>query len=440
MGKQRTQWAQLTRQRWLILIVNCLINMCIGAIYTWSVFSPALADHLNKLNGSTLNAGSLSLAFTVCNLVGPITMISGGFINDRVGPRGVVFLGGLMFGGGLLICSIATSVSMVMLGFGLVCGLAMGLVYSCTVNNSVKFFPDHRGFIGGLVTATYGISSVLIPPIATRLIENDGVDSTLRFFGLIFLTIICGGSFCVRRCPPGFVPDGWDPSVQNKEAPKMADQEWNEMLCNPIFYVMLFMLTCGAFSGLMVISQASSIAQFMVGMTPGTAAVIVSALALFNGSGRVLSGWVSDRLGCIRTLQAIFLFSILGLALLLVAHSGTTGVFLTGIAFIGFCFGSFMGIFPGFTAEQFGSRNNSVNYGIMFIGFALAGFFGPMSMSFLCQHNGNYLTSFRLGIVLCVIGFMLTFVYLFFKHQNVTPSQSFTFGKKSKQKTTKAIT
>ena len=410
METQHREWEQLTKQRWWVLIASCLINLCIGSLYTWSVFSAPMAAYLSELTGTSLTAGDLAIVFTVANSVGPITLISGGFFNDRMGPRWVIFLGGIMFGGGMFLCGLAGSVSMLILGFGLGCGLAMGLVYGCTVSNSVKFFPDRRGLIGGLATATYGIGSVIIPPVATSLIERAGVTSAFRIFGIVFLVAICGGSFLVRRCPEGFVPTGWTPPVKTTSVGS-CDKNWKDMLQSPEFYVMIFMLTCGAFSGLMVISQASSMAQVMAGMTPAAAAVAVSVLALFNGGGRVLAGWLSDKLGRIRTLQLVFVLYILGLGLLLITRPGGVAVFYGGMGLVGFCFGAFMGIFPGFTADQFGAKHNSVNYGIMFIGFALAGFFGPLGMNALYQNSGSYHPAFYLGVTLSAIGLVLTFVY-----------------------------
>lgn len=410
METQHREWEKLTKQRWWVLIASCLINLCIGSLYTWSVFSAPMAAYLSELTGTALTAGDLAIVFTVANSVGPITLISGGFFNDRMGPRWVIFLGGIMFGGGMFLCGLAGGVSMLILGFGLGCGLAMGLVYGCTVSNSVKFFPDRRGLIGGLATATYGIGSVIIPPIATSLIESAGVTSAFRIFGVIFLVAICGGSFLVRRCPEGFTPTGWTPPVKMASAGSY-DKNWKGMLESPEFYVMIFMLTCGAFSGLMVISQASSMAQVMAGMTPAAAAVAVSVLALFNGGGRVLAGWLSDKLGRIRTLQLVFVLYILGLGLLLITRPGGVAVFYGGMGLVGFCFGAFMGIFPGFTADQFGAKHNSVNYGIMFIGFALAGFFGPLGMNALYQSSGSYHRAFYLGVTLSTLGLILTFVY-----------------------------
>ena len=70
-----------------------------------------------------------------------------------------------------------------------------------------------------------------------------------------------------------------------------------------------------------------------------------------------------------------------------------------------------MGVFPGFTADQFGPRHNSVNYGIMFIGFALAGFFGPTAMQNIYSASGSYQQAFLAACALSLAGVLLTFLY-----------------------------
>lgn len=396
---------ELTRKRWLIVLISGLMNLCAGALYTWSVFSAPMAEYLSGKTGSALTAGSLAIVFTVANSVGPITMISGGAINDRLGPKWVLFLGGILFGGGFLLSGFAGNVGTLIVGFGLGGGLAMGLIYGSLVSNAVKLFPDKRGMIGGIMTATYGLSSVLVPPIANSLITGIGVTGAFRVLGLVFLVILCAGSFLIIPCPEHFVPTGWTPTV-GRTAGKAQDQNWSGMLHTPAFYLMLAILVCGAFSGLTLISQASNIAQETVGLDAHGAAMVVSVLALFNVAGRIVSGWLSDRLGRVTTLQAAFVLAVAGLALLL-GSQGKVLMFYGGISLVGICFGSLMGIYPGFTADRFGQTHNSVNYGIMFIGFALAGLFGPMSLNWLHQTSGSYRPAFFASMVLAVVGILL---------------------------------
>jgi MFS family permease len=404
---------KLENRRWIILAVNCLINMCIGSLYAWSVFSSPLAKHFNELNGysgsAILTAVSLSIVFTFANGVGPITMIFGGSINDKLGPRWVVFIGGLLFGLGMFFAGSATSILSLILTYGLGCGFGMGLVYGCTVNNSVKLFPDKRGLIGGIVTATFGLSSVIVAPLAQKLIAVSSVSTALRIFGLVFMVIICGGSFLVEKCPEGWVPEGYKAKKTNNNI--IVNKNYKEMTKDINFYLMITMLMCGAFSGLMIISQASPMAQKVVNTSATTAAICVSILSLFNVGGRVLAGLLSDKIGSVNTLTLTYVIAITGMIILTRCSEGTLIMFTVGFALVGLCFGSIMGVFPGFTANQFGPKNNSMNYGIMFIGFALAGLFGPNIASNIVLKTNSYNNAFLLAMGLSLLGIVLTFVY-----------------------------
>ncbi len=406
---------KLEKKRWIILIASCLINLCIGSLYSWSVFASPMAVHLSQIYGLTgtalLTASNLSIVFTVANSVGPITMISGGFINDKLGPKWVVFAGGLLFGAGLLASGFASSIPILVVTYGAGCGLGMGLVYGCTINNSVKFFPDKRGLIGGIATATYGLSSVIIPPIANKLIGSIGVQSTFRILGMVFMVVICSSAFFIEKCPEGFIPKGYMPNTKTSNSKKLKDKNWKEMIKDGNFYLMICMLLCGAFSGLMIISQASPMAQSIVKMSAAMAATCVSILALFNAIGRILAGYISDKIGRITTVALAFLLSIIGLITLYSCGEGDNGKFIVALAIIGMCFGSFMGVFPGFTADQFGTKNNSVNYGIMFIGFAVAGIMGPTVVGKIVSSTGNYGQAFVIAGALAILGLLLSLLY-----------------------------
>ncbi|MCF0132248.1 MAG: OFA family MFS transporter [Blautia sp.] len=404
---------KLTTKRWLILIASCLINLCIGSLYAWSVFSTPMADHLTEVTGTAFTASTLAIVFTLANSIGPVTLISGGFVNDRLGPKWVIFVGGIFFGGGMIISGMANSLSTLLIGYGLGCGLGMGLVYGCTISNSVKFFPDKRGLIGGIATASYGISSVLIPPVANALIDKVGVQKAFTVLGIVFLVVVCGGAFLIEKCPDGFVPEGYQPAGGKAGGPAKVsnDKDWKGMLADPVFYVMIVMLTCGAVFGLMMISQVSPMAQNKIGMSVASATIAISVLALFNAAGRVIAGYVSDIIGRINTLTIMLVMAVVGLVLLYGAGEGDVAKFYIGVSVVGLCFGAFMGVFPGFTADQFGQKNNSVNYGIMFIGFALAGYVGPTIVGKVYANSGSYDPAFKIAMILAGVGILLTIIY-----------------------------
>lgn len=401
---------RILKKRWLILVFSCLINLCIGSLYTWSVFAEPVSLYLSQVSGNTIRVSDLSIVFTVANSIGPVTLISGGVINDKLGPRRVVFIGGILFGAGMVLAGFATTQMGLVIGYGLGCGLGMGLVYVCTVSNAVKFFPEKRGLVGGIATASYGISSVLLPPIANMLIDVYGVQNAFRILGIVFIFVICAGAMFMEKCPADFVLE----DIQRTKVSGTVNSEnktWREMLKDPIFYIMICMMSCGAVFGLMTISQVSPIAQHMVGMNVASATVTVSIIALFNATGRVVAGMLSDIIGRSRILLIMLISAIAGLMVLYVTKEGEVVKFYIGISVIGLCFGAFMGVFPGFTADQFGSRNNSVNYGVMFIGFAVAGIVGPSIMSSLYKKNQSFKEAFLVALVLALLGIILNVMY-----------------------------
>jgi len=417
MSLTSEETAQLTRQRWFVVIASCLINLCLGSMYAWSVFSPPMAAHLNALNGLTgaaaLSGASLAIVFGLANIVGPIMTLCGGFLHDTFGPKKMIFIGGLIFSSGMFLSGLATNLTMLTLFYSIGIGTGTGFTYICTISNSVKLFPDKRGLIGGIITAVYGLSSVIMPPIAVALINSVGVVGAFKCIGVAFVVIICGCSFLVTKCPAGFAPTGWTPPVATNAggSGEAADKDWKQMLADPIFYVMLLMLTSGAVFGLMIISQASSLSQNMVGMSVAAATSVVSILALFNAAGRVSAGFVSDKIGRVNTLALMLVFAILGLGLLYFSGKGDIAQFYIGVSIVGMCFGSFMGVYPGFTADQFGPKHSGFNYGIMFIGFGLAGVIGPMLMTNVYKASGSYQSAFMVAAVLALVGIIFSFIY-----------------------------
>lgn len=77
----------ISKRRWLVLLFACLTNLCLGSVYAWSVFAAPMAEYLGTITGTGITTADLAIVYTVANSVGPITMISGGWINDRFGPK-----------------------------------------------------------------------------------------------------------------------------------------------------------------------------------------------------------------------------------------------------------------------------------------------------------------------------------------------------------------
>ena len=404
-----TNEALLRKRPWILGLI-CLINLCAGSIYAWSVLSASAATYLTAATGQAVTPADLAIAFGVANSVGPIPMILGGAFNDRFGPRAVIITGGLLIGAGLFGCGLASSVGMITLFYGIVFGIGLGLAYGAGIATAVRYYPDKRGFAGGIVTAAYGFSSVLVPPVAQALTAAVGIMQTFMILGSVFgIVITVCGWFCVR-CPDGFSPHGAQRQSVAAPAAPTAGKTWREMLASPVFWPMMALLMCGAMTGMMILSQAAAVAKTEIGMSAAAAAGAVSTIALFNMAGRLVAGALSDKLGRIGVLAAALILSASGLLVLMQAGRGDTVLFYAGCVLVGIAFGAFMAIYPGFTADRFGAKHAGVNYGIMFCGFALAGMTGPALMRTLQGMGFDFSHCCLAGIAFCAAGLLFAFI------------------------------
>lgn len=395
--------------RWRIAVISCIMNLLLGVNYAWSILSGPLAQRLNEVNGlvgtAALTASSLAIVFSITNAILPAPMIVAGAVNDKHGPKAIVFVGGFLYGLGILLTGVVNSIGGMIVAYSILSGIGNGLVYACTVNNTVKFFPDRKGLIGGLTTASYGIGSIIYAPITRLLIAQWGVGVTTKVFGIVIMAFICVGSFFLAKVP------AQPKEEQTGKAPASRDCTWNDMLKKPLFYVLLLLLACGSSQGMMIISQASSIATEMVGSSVAVATLMVSLVAALNTSGRLICGYASDRLGRINVVAIAVLISLVGTVLLYLSAGGSILCFALGACMEGLCFGCFMGVYPGLTADHFGTRNNTLNYGIMFVGNSIGAIVGPNIISRMHASSGSFRPAFLVAGLLAVVGLILVLVY-----------------------------
>ncbi|WP_343223131.1 L-lactate MFS transporter [Mesobacillus maritimus] len=403
--------------RWRILIASTLINICVGAVYAFSIFALPLTNVFNA------TMPEIMMAFTINAAISPIPMILGGKLVDKGGAKTAIILGGSMFGIGFILSGLATAPWMLYITYGLIAGIGQGVVYSATIGNTVKLFPDKRGLGTGIVTAGYGGGTIVIAPIANALITNNGVQSALVTLGIVFLVVILGASFFFQAAPVGYAPKGWTPPVVAGAKKNGVNIPWNEMLKKPIFYVIASLFLIGALSGMMVTSNASVIGQTMFGLSAATAALYVSLYSLSNCLGRVFWGAISDKIGRTKCLMVIYI--VIAAMMLTIALSTSVLGFAVAIVGIGLCFGGTMGIFPSIVGEKFGMKYYGVNYGVTFIGYSGAAFFGPrIANSVAAANSGSFTNAFYIALVISLIGFALTFVFKAMENKKSTTTIS----------------
>ncbi|AYV65654.1 MFS transporter [Niallia circulans] len=391
--------------RWSVLTASTLINICVGAVYAFSVFALPLTEKFHA------SMSTIMIAFTINAAISPIPMIIGGKLVDKGGAKKAIIIGGLMFGFGFVFSGLAATPWVLYITYGLLAGIGQGIVYSATIGNTVKLFPDKRGLGTGIVTAGYGGGTIIIAPIANALITTYDVQFALITIGISFLIIIMACSFFFQVCPNNYLPDGWTiPGNKNENKKASVQINWREMIKKPIFYIIASMFMIGALSGMMVTSNASVIAQSMFGLSAASAALFVSLYSLSNCFGRIFWGAISDKLG--RTICLMLIYIVIASMLLTIALSTSVIGFAVAIIGIGLCFGGTMGIFPSIVGEKFGMKFYGVNYGVTFIGYSAAAFFGPRIANTVAElNNGDFTNAFYIALIISLVGLILTFIY-----------------------------
>lgn len=395
--------SSLKHKRWQVLAASISINFCLGTYYAWSIFAAGYMDLFQW------PADKLTIVFILSALLGPVSMTIGGKMMDKYGVRVVILLASILYSAGNFFCGVIESLAVLYVVYPATVTLGMSTVFNCTVNNSIKFFPEHRGLVSGVVTTSIGGATIFIAPLVQMLIHIFHVQMTFRIIGIASMVIMIAASLFIRQAPE---QEGL--SVPHRKV-RSVDKNWKEMLKTPLFYALVLMFLAGATAGMMIASQLAIMAQGIVKVTAAAAAVAVSVFSFMNAAGRVTYGILADRIGWRNVLIIMFLAILAGEALLITSGYGTWIRFLIGISMVGICYGGFIGIYPAITAENFGTKNQGTNYGIMFWGFAIGGLVGPQLTVSLGNVGSNpYIGGFIAAFVIAAIGLGIS---LFVKRQ-----------------------
>jgi len=395
---------------WIVTFAGLGINLALGVLYSWSVIAKVLSKPVAE-QGWGWTAGQASLPYAIGVGVFAISMVFAGRAQDKFGPRIVATVGGALCGLGLIVASFGSPTNNlpILLGFGLMTGLGMGLGYAAATPAAVKWFPPARkGLITGLVVAGFGLASVYIAPLTKALIAAGGVEGAFRWLGIGFLVFTVGLAQLLVNPPAGYVPVGSVPAPAPGAAPVAVrrDYDWREMVRTPQFALLWLMYACSAFAGLMIIGHMAKIAALqMAGLDLGF--LLVATLAIGNALGRVVAGVVSDKIGGTRTMLIVFVAQAALMGVL--AFSDSVTMLVPVAAAVGFCYGSNLSLFPSTTAGFFGTKNLGVNYGLVFTAWGVGGVFGSMTAGSIVDSTGSYGVAYAIAAGLCVLAAGLTF-------------------------------
>lgn len=380
--------SQNPTNRWLVALGGVLIQICLGTVYGWSVFT------LPLMHAHNWTRSEVTMAFTICIGCLGIASAIGGYILDTRGARIVAITGGILFSIGTFLTGLADtigSISLLYISYGLIGGLGIGFGYITPIATLVKWFPDKRGLITGVAVMGFGVGSLIMTYFAPIMIAAIGSSNTLFLFGGFFLICLLWGGSRMVEPPVGWIPPGYLPKEATKSTSGLT---LGEAISSKYFYLLWLMLFVNVAAGIALISQASPMVQELlpanlaVDEKAKQAGAILGVFAILNGIGRL--GWasISDKIG--RRTVFLILFISQAVVFYYISISESLLVFIIACSYIYACYGGGFATMPAYAADIFGTKYVGRIYGWMLTAWSVAGVVGPMLFSSIRESAGNY--------------------------------------------------
>lgn len=389
---------------WVVTWSAALIGLVLGILYVWSVIKAGMPASWGWSHAE------LALPYSVMCGAFSLTMIPAGRLQDRYGPRIIVMVSGVLAGLGCIVSGLGgSSVLAYIIGFGVLTGCGVGFGYAALTPAAMKWFPARRtGLIAGIVAGGVGMAPVVLAPLATVLLDafqtttpdgvvEKGVPATMIVLGVIVAVVMCSLGLLIRNPPLGFDIMPPHPSDRPQPGPpaQMAAAEFSagQMLRTAQFWLLFLMFFFGCAAGLTFISIAQDLGRAALGAQAFLAVVV---LAAGSTAGRVLAGFISDRIGRQWTLFAEFVFQAMVIAVLYwLSSTGTVSLSILIVVFLlGFNYGSNLSLFPAACKDMFGLRNFGLNYGCLYFAFGVAGLSMPYVNGAIRDATGSYTLSY----------------------------------------------
>ena len=400
----------------MVIVGALLIQLSLGAIYSWSVFAKPLQTDAGWTTSQT------QWPFTVGLVTFALVMVFAGRNLHKFGVRKLAMAGGVLLGAGYVFAGLSGGVSFwpVLIGIGVLGGAGIGLGYVVPIAVGMQWFPEKKGLITGISVAGFGLGAMIWVKLAGswgNLIVDYGIGSTFIIYGVIFASMVLVGSLWMK------FPEGFEPPVPGS-ASGSGDFNSNEMVKTSQYWSIFSTFAIGATAGLMCIGlmkqfpsqalESAGIPSDSADAIAGTAMVI---FAVANAIGRIGWGELSDKVGKIYNNDytgrkfsiAVMMASQGAFVIAFPSIAGNEMLLYLFAALIGFNFGGNFALFPTITTDTFGSKFFGQNYGYVFLAYGLGGTIGPMLGGYL-GNMGNFALAFTITGVMSVLAAVIIYM------------------------------
>ncbi|HHD5813761.1 TPA: OFA family MFS transporter [Streptococcus pyogenes] len=388
-------------KRYIIATAGILLHLMLGSTYAWSVYrNPILQE-------TGWDQAPVAFAFSLAIFCLGLSAAFMGNLVEQYGPRLTGTVSAILYASGNMLTGLAIDrkeIWLLYIGYGVIGGLGLGAGYITPISTIIKWFPDKRGMATGFAIMGFGFASLLTSPIAQWLIETEGLVATFYLLGLIYLIVMLFASQLIIKPTAAEIAILDKKRLQNNSY-LIEGMTAKEALKTKSFYCLWVILFINITCGLGLISVVAPKAQDLTGMSPEMSAIVVGAMGIFNGFGRLVWASLSDYIGRRVTVILLFLVSIIMTISLIFAHSSL--IFMISIATLMTCYGAGFSLIPPYLSDLFGAKELATLHGYILTAWAIAALTGPMLLSITVEWTHNYLLTLCVFIVLYILGLMV---------------------------------
>jgi len=385
-------------ERWTYVILSVFLMMMYGTVYSWSVFRVPVEAHYGV--GATLSG----LPYMFFLLTYALSMMLGGILIEKYSPRVLLISGGFFVAIGWLLSSLSSGIVLLTITYGILIGFGVGISYGVPIYVMTQWFPKKRGVVVGIILAGFGLSPLITAPFGFWMIESFGLIQTFVNYGILFGILIPILSFTIKTPQEGKGKQA-EPILS---ARIIDDHEETPMLKTKSFLIVYICFFLGTMIGLTIIGLTNNVGTAVVELNPSIVAWWMTIFALFNGLGRPLFGWITERFRPSVAMRTSFAFIFLASTLMLFAHSGNKFIYILAFSILWLNLGAWLAIAPMTTMALYGMKQYSKNYGIIFTAYGFGAVVGVMSTGLLIDAFNNYKVIFVFIIALSFLGFLLS--------------------------------
>ncbi len=458
--------------RWLILACAILVQLSIGSVYAWSVFAKALQSE-EAFGWSKAKA---AVPFSV--VIGMIFVGSyvGGRIQDARGPRVVALTGGVIYSIGVILASFAHSAGMfwlLVLGYGILGGFGLGMVYIVPIAMLQKWFPDKPGLITGLAVAGFGFGAVITAPAGQALIDQTPTVPTKAFLwlGIGYLIALLIGTSVFRNPPAGYAEAraaarggagagaaaGAGSAAAASGRGRVGRHEARGRLAAGALEEQQGLVgrqgSAAADSSPGTLESRGPLSArpgdrvdftqeealrtpqwyLLTGILTMSVTAGISLIAVAAGTATDVAGYSKAAAASLVGILGLFngggrifwgwlsdligkmpafmgILGVQGICLLLIPHVANEALFAILACLVYLCYGGAFGTMPSTAGQFFGVRNVGAIYGLMLVGWSIGGVIGPLLIASLIGEEKAYTLGFTVIGIITLVSLVLPLV------------------------------